>query len=100
MTPRTRNNLIAYGVLIGICLAVALIGRVRPELFANGPPSWQFFLSLRGTAVIALFGLIDIFFPTGAPVVANRFTPTAALVKATLLSSARQMTGAGAIPNG
>jgi hypothetical protein len=39
------------------------------------------------------------YYPTGAPVTANRFTPSAALVKATLLNSARQMTGAGAIPN-
>ena len=41
----------------------------------------------------------DGYYPTGAPVVGNRFTPSAALVKATLLNSARQMTNAGTIPN-
>jgi hypothetical protein len=37
-------------------------------------------------------------YPTGAPVVANRFTPSAALIKATLLNSTRAMTGTGAGP--
>ncbi len=41
----------------------------------------------------------DGYYPSGAPVVANRFTPSAALVKGTLLNSARQMTGAGTIPS-
>ncbi|HKE16344.1 MAG TPA: S8 family serine peptidase [Kofleriaceae bacterium] len=41
----------------------------------------------------------DGFYPTGAAVTANRFTPSAALVKGTLLNSARQMTGAGVIPS-
>jgi Subtilase family len=40
-------------------------------------------------------------FPTGAPVVANRFTPSAALIKATMLNSTQVMTGTGtgAVPN-
>jgi len=66
-------------------------------------------ISMSGTSMAspaaAGFGALvrqyytDGYYPTGAPVTANRFTPTAALVKATLLNSARQMTGAGAIPN-
>jgi hypothetical protein len=40
-------------------------------------------------------------FPTGAPVAANGFTPSAALIKATLLNSTEVMTGTGtgAVPN-
>lgn len=37
-------------------------------------------------------------YPTGAPVVANRFTPSAALVKATMLNSTKVMTGTGTGP--
>src|SRR5204862_5029624 len=37
-------------------------------------------------------------YPTGAPVTANRFMPTAALVKATMLNSTAVMTGTGAGP--
>ena len=41
------------------------------------------------------------FYPTGAAVTANQFTPSAALVKATLLNSTKVMTGTGtgAVPN-
>ena len=40
-------------------------------------------------------------YPTGAPVVANKFTPTASLIKATMLNSTQTMTGTGtgAVPN-
>jgi hypothetical protein len=40
-------------------------------------------------------------YPTGAPIVANKFTPSAALVKATMLNSTKVMTGTGtgAVPN-
>jgi hypothetical protein len=48
-----------------------------------------------GMAALARQYYTDGFFPTGAPVAANRFTPTAALVKATLLNSTQQMTGTG-----
>ncbi|HEX2685632.1 MAG TPA: S8 family serine peptidase [Kofleriaceae bacterium] len=37
-------------------------------------------------------------YPTGAPVAANKFTPSAALVKATLLNSTQTMTGTGTGP--
>ncbi|HEU4412096.1 MAG TPA: S8 family serine peptidase [Polyangiaceae bacterium] len=40
----------------------------------------------------------DGFYPTGAAQLADRFTPSAALVKATLINSATQMANAGAIP--
>jgi hypothetical protein len=59
---KDKNNLVAYGILTGACLVVALIFGAFPELFAFGPPSWQLFLSLRGTVVISLLGLIGIFF--------------------------------------
>jgi hypothetical protein len=48
-----------------------------------------------GMAALARQYYTDGFFPTGAPVAANRFTPTAALVKATLLNSTQRMTGTG-----
>ena len=40
-------------------------------------------------------------YPTGAPAVANRLTPTASLIKATMLNSTQTMTGTGtgAVPN-
>ncbi len=62
MRPKSKNNLIAYGILTGVCLIVAFIAAARPELFAHGPPSFRLFLSIRGTAVVALFGLIGILF--------------------------------------
>jgi hypothetical protein len=43
---------------------------------------------------------VDGFFPTGTKVPANGFTPSSALIRATMISSAREMTiNAGNIPN-
>jgi hypothetical protein len=58
----TKNNLIAYGLLVGACLAVALVRAARPDLFLNEPPSFRLFLSFRGTVVIGALGLIGLFF--------------------------------------
>lgn len=41
---------------------------------------------------------VDGFYPTGAKVPANGFAPSSALIRATMISSAREMTGAGTIP--
>jgi len=62
VNPKSRNTLVAYGILCGVCLIVAVIAATRPALFAHGPPSFRLFLSIRGTAVIALLGLIGILF--------------------------------------
>src|SRR5262245_55898122 len=62
VSPKSKSNLVAYGILCGVCFTVAFIAAVRPQLFAHGPPSFRLFLSIRGTAVIALLGLIGIFF--------------------------------------
>jgi hypothetical protein len=62
VNPRSRNNLVAYGILTAVCLIVAFIAAAGPELFAHGPPSFRLFLSVRGTVVIGLLGLIGIFF--------------------------------------
>jgi hypothetical protein len=51
-----------------------------------------------GMAALARQYYTDGFYPTGAAVTANRFTPSAALVKATLLNSTRTMTGTGTTP--
>jgi subtilisin family serine protease len=54
-----------------------------------------------GMAALVRQYYTDGFFPTGAAVAANRFTPSAALIKATMLNSTQVMTGTGAgpIPN-
>src|SRR5262245_5831675 len=57
-----RTNFVAYAVLTGICLAVSLVRAARPDLFVNGPPSFDVFLSIRGTLVVALLGLIGVAF--------------------------------------
>ena len=62
MNLESRNNLVAYGILTGVCFIVALIAAADPDLFAHGPPSFQLFLSIRATAAIALLGLIGILF--------------------------------------
>jgi len=60
VNPNSRTNLVAYGILSGVCLIVALIAAVRPELFAHGPPSFRLFLSIPGTAVILVLGLLGV----------------------------------------
>ena len=62
MSPKSKNNLVTYGILSAICLIVAFIAAIRPELFAHGPPSFRLFLSIRGTSVVVLLGLIGILF--------------------------------------
>ena len=62
MAAKARTNLIAYGILIGACLAVALGEVARPDRFLSGPPSLRLFLSFRGTVVIGLLGLVGLFF--------------------------------------
>jgi hypothetical protein len=62
VNPKSKNNLVAYGILTGVCFIVAFIAAAGPELFAHGPPSFRLFLSIRGTAVIGLLGLIGILF--------------------------------------
>jgi hypothetical protein len=54
-----------------------------------------------GMAALVRQYYVDGHFPSGAPVVADRFTPTAALIKATMLNSTKTMTGTGtgAVPN-
>ncbi|MBC7975190.1 MAG: S8 family serine peptidase [Myxococcales bacterium] len=54
-----------------------------------------------GMAALVRQYYVDGNFPSGAPVVADRFTPTAALIKATMLNSTQTMTGTGtgAVPN-
>jgi hypothetical protein len=51
-----------------------------------------------GMAALVRQYFTDGFYPTGAAVTANRFTPTAALVKATMLNSTAVMTGTGTGP--
>ncbi|HEX7839987.1 MAG TPA: S8 family serine peptidase [Kofleriaceae bacterium] len=51
-----------------------------------------------GMAALVRQYYTDGFYPTGAAVTANKFTPSAALVKATLLNSTKTMTGTGTGP--
>ncbi|HMG53031.1 MAG TPA: S8 family serine peptidase, partial [Kofleriaceae bacterium] len=54
-----------------------------------------------GMAALTRQYYTDGFYPTGVAVAANKFTPSAALVKATMLNSTQVMTGTGtgAVPN-
>ena len=61
MTARAKRNLIAYGTLVGACLAVSLVRVAFPDVFRNGPPSFDLFLSVPGTAAIGALGLIGVF---------------------------------------
>lgn len=59
--------------------------------------------SMASPAVAGLAALVrqyyaDGYYPTGTPQPADAFTPSAALLKASLVSSAREMTGASPIP--
>jgi subtilisin family serine protease len=49
-----------------------------------------------GMAALVRQYYADGYYPTGAAVTANRFTPSAALIKATMLNSTATMTGSGA----
>jgi fibronectin type 3 domain-containing protein len=51
-----------------------------------------------GMAALVRQYYADGFYPTGAPVAGNGFSPSAALVKATLINSTQSMTGTGAGP--
>ncbi len=52
-----------------------------------------------GAAALIRQYFMDGYYPTGSEVAVNGFTPTAALIKATLINSARNMTGVGFRPN-
>jgi len=62
MTSNSKNNLVTYSILIAACLTVALIRAALPDVFVNGPPAWQLFLSFRGTVVTGLLGVIGLVF--------------------------------------
>ena len=92
-------------------------GRIKPDITAPGVSVWSAqgldpngdgtqYWQLSGTSmatptIAGSMALVrqyymDGWYPTGAPVPGNGFTPTAALIKATAINSAREMTGTGA----
>ncbi len=96
-------------------------GRLKPDITAPGVSVWSAhgcdpggqcddYFTLSGTSMstptaAGASALIrqyykDGWYPTGTQEPGNAFTPTGALVKATLINSAREMTGAGAYDNG
>src|SRR5207249_4060760 len=56
--------------------------------------------TVAGSAGLVRQYYMDGWYPTGSKTPANGFTPSAALIKATIINSAREMTGAGAYANG
>jgi len=52
-----------------------------------------------GCALLVRQYFMDGYYPTGAPVPANSFTPTAALIKAAMINGAADMTGVDHRPN-
>ncbi|TLZ41686.1 MAG: hypothetical protein E6K19_08645, partial [Methanobacteriota archaeon] len=96
-------------------------GRLKPDVMAPGVSLWSAegkdpggdgtgYFQLSGTsmatptvsggAALVRQYYMDGWYPTGASVPANAFTPSAALIKATLINSAVEMTGSGAYANG
>ncbi|HEX9341892.1 MAG TPA: PQQ-binding-like beta-propeller repeat protein [Thermoplasmata archaeon] len=92
-------------------------GRIKPDITAPGVSVWSAqgldpggdgtqYWQLSGTSmatptIAGSMALVrqyymDGWYPTGAPVPGDGFTPTAALIKATAINSAREMTGTGA----
>jgi len=90
-------------------------GRRKPEIFApgcstvssNGTACSTASLTgtsmacpaVAGTALLVRQYYADGYYPTGAPVPADAFEPSGALVKATLLNSAVDMTGIAGYPS-
>jgi outer membrane protein assembly factor BamB len=96
-------------------------GRLKPDVMAPGVSVWSAegrdpggdgtgYFQLSGTsmatptvaggAALVRQYYMDGWYPTGAAVPVNAFTPSAALIKATLINSAVEMTGSGAYANG
>jgi len=91
-------------------------GRRKPEIFAPGCSTNSSSSStscgttaltgtsmaspaVAGTAMLVRQYYTDGYYPSGAPEVADAFNPSAALVKATLLNSAVDMTGIAGYPS-
>lgn len=55
--------------------------------------------AIAGTALLVRQYFTDGYYPTGAPVAGNQFTPSGTLVKAVLLNSAVDMTGISGYPS-
>ena len=96
-------------------------GRLKPDVMAPGVGIWSAhggdpggpyndYWQLDGTsmatpscaasAALVRQYYMDGFYPTGSKQTANGFTPSAALVKATIINSAVEMTGESAYANG
>ncbi len=96
-------------------------GRIKPDIMAPGVALWSAqgldpngdgtqYWQLSGTSmatptIAGSMALVrqyymDGWYPTGTKTPADGFTPSAALIKATAINSAREMTGTGAYGNG
>jgi len=96
-------------------------GRLKPDVMAPGVSVWSAhgcdpggecddYWQLSGTsmatptaagaATLVRQYFMDGWYPTGSPEPGNAMTPSAALVKAMLINSAKEMTGSGAYANG
>ncbi len=124
-SPENAKNLLAVGASQDTPLqdhfcrggaGPTIDGRRKPEIFAPGCGTWSASSSTScgvrastGTSmacpVIAGAGLLvrqyytEGFYPTGAPEPADAFVPSGALLKATLLNAATDMTGIAGYPS-
>ncbi len=95
-------------------------GRIKPDVMAPGQSVWSALgqdpngdgttyvqyqgtsmatPTVAGSAALVRQYYMDGWYPTGAPNPGDGFTPSAALLKATMINSAREMTGTGAYGN-
>ena len=124
-SPENAKNLLAVGASQDTPLqdhfcrggaGPTIDGRRKPEIFAPGCGTWSASASTAcgvrtstGTSmacpVIAGAGLLvrqyytEGFYPTGSPVPEDAFVPSGALLKATLLNAAVDMTGIAGYPS-
>ncbi len=97
---RLKPDLMAPGQAILSARGCDTVGGCFPDRYQSLTGTSMSTPAAAGSAALVRQYYTDGFYPTGTRQAANGFTPSAALVKATLINSAVQMTGADAYANG